>query len=366
MTPVATAAPPSQLKLDGVSVTYGRNTVLHEISLDVRQGEFVTLLGPSGCGKTSLLRVVSGFVTPSTGQVLLRDEDVTASPPHRRPVNMVFQRPTLFPHLDVAGNIAFGLRLAKLSKSEIDARVAESLELVRLSGFERRRSNELSGGQLQRVVMARALVKRPEVLLLDEPLSALDLKVRLQMEEELRRVHRESGATFLYVTHDQGEALSMSDRIVVLEAGRVEQIGAPNEIYQRPASSFVASFVGGANVLEVTVAEEAGERVARFADGTRAPAASAQLPPGPAHLVVRSEEVELAAGGELSGTVVDMAFRGKSIALVLAVPSAGIEVKADVPARIARGLAVGDPVVFGWDAEAGSLLPVDESVPAAR
>ena len=215
------------LVLEGVTHRYGSVAALDDVSLAIADGELVTLLGPSGCGKTTLLRIVAGFVRPTAGRLLLQGRDLTRVPPHRRPVNMVFQRAALFPHLDVFENIAFGLRIAGMPKDEVGARVGESLRLVRLEGLERRRAHELSGGQLQRVALARALVNRPRVLLLDEPLAALDLRIRLEMEVELRRLHRETGATFVYVTHDQGEALSLSDRIVVFDRGHVEQVGTP-------------------------------------------------------------------------------------------------------------------------------------------
>jgi len=217
----------SQLELQDITHRYGQVAALEDVSLTIADGEFVTLLGPSGCGKTTLLRIVAGFVRPSEGRLLLQGRDVTRMPPHRRPVNMVFQRAALFPHLDVFENVAFGLRVSGTTRSDVQARVTDVLRLVRLEGFERRRAHELSGGQLQRVALARALVNRPRVLLLDEPLSALDLRIRLEMEAELRRVHRETGATFVYVTHDQGEALALSDRIVVFDHGHLEQVGAP-------------------------------------------------------------------------------------------------------------------------------------------
>src|SRR3954454_8600578 len=263
------------------------------------------MLGPSGCGKTTLLRVVAGFERPTLGRVLLGDTDITRVSPHRRPLNMVFQRPTLFPHLDVAGNVAFGLRVAGVERRERDARVAEALRLVRLDDYGKRRADELSGGQMQRVALARALVNRPTVLLLDEPLSALDLKIRLEMEVELRRVHRETGATFVYVTHDQREALALSDRIAVFDTGRLIQIGTPHEIYRRPATPFAARFVGDANVIAadaVDGAVQVGE--------THLPVAGA--PAGPTWLVLRPEVVGVVAGsdGQLVGTVADVAFRG--------------------------------------------------------
>ncbi len=245
----------SRVRLEGITHRFGPETVLEDVSLDIAPGELLTLLGPSGCGKTTLLRIVAGFERPSEGRVLIDGEDVTSLPANRRPTNLVFQRPTLFPHLDVFANVAFGLQVARVSRAEQRERVARALALMRLEGYEKRRSHELSGGQMQRIALARALVNRPAVLLLDEPLSALDLKIRLEMEVELRRVHRETGATFVYVTHDQREAMALSDRLVVMNQGRVEQVGQPTEVYSSPASVFAAQFVGNANVLPVEVLE---------------------------------------------------------------------------------------------------------------
>ena len=221
---------PIAVEIRSVSHRYGAMAALDGIDLAIEPGEFVTFLGPSGCGKTTLLRIIAGFLRPTRGSVLLHGADVTATPPHKRPVNMVFQRPSLFPHLDVGENVAFSLRLAKIPEAEVKQRVAEVLALVRLPGYERRASHELSGGQMQRVALARVLISRPQVLLLDEPLSALDLAIRLEMEEELRRLHRETGATFIYVTHDQREALALSDRVVVFNRGRIEQADRPERI----------------------------------------------------------------------------------------------------------------------------------------
>lgn len=223
----------SRVKITDIVQRFGTVEALRGVSLDVLAGEFLTLLGPSGCGKTTLLRVIAGFETPDRGTVLLDGRDVTRTPAHRRPVNMVFQRPMLFPHLDVFENVAFGLRVARTARDELTRRVRETLRLVKLEAYEQRRSHELSGGQMQRIALARALVNEPRVLLLDEPLSALDLRIRLEMEGELRRVHRETGATFIYVTHDQREALALSDRVAVLDDGRIEQIAPPQQIYQR-------------------------------------------------------------------------------------------------------------------------------------
>ena len=271
------------LQVRGISHSYGQQQVLRDIDLDVADGEFVTFLGPSGCGKTTLLRVIAGFIEPSAGTVSIGGRDMAAVKAYRRPVNMVFQRPTLFPHLDVYENVAFGLRVDRLPKEEVDERVGWALELVRMPGYEARSASELSGGQMQRVALARALVKRPRVLLLDEPLSALDLKIRLEMEVELRRVHRETGASWIYVTHDQREALALSDRIAVFEHGHIDQLADPTTIYRRPASAYAASFVGNANVLACEVEGDGAACVARIA-GVTMPVGEAGLT-GPAWLV---------------------------------------------------------------------------------
>jgi spermidine/putrescine transport system ATP-binding protein len=222
---------------------------VERVDLRIAEGEFFSLLGPSGCGKTTTLRMIAGFEEPTNGQILLHGRDMVGVPPFRRDVNMVFQQYALFPHMDVFENVAFGLRRKKVDKAEITRRVAEALALVELEGREKRRPRQLSGGQQQRVALARALVNRPRALLLDEPLGALDLKLRQAMQLELKRIQREVGITFVYVTHDQEEALTMSDRLVVMNAGRIEQLGSPRELYEHPATRFVANFIGTSNIL---------------------------------------------------------------------------------------------------------------------
>ena len=244
------------VRFEGVSKRFGSTTAVDDLNLTVRQGEFFSLLGPSGCGKTTTLRMVAGFEQPTEGSIFLDDEPVAGVPPYRRNVNTVFQSYALFEHLDVQGNVAFGLKRRKVAATEIAERVKAALELVQLTGREGSRPYELSGGQRQRVALARALVNRPAVLLLDEPLGALDLKLRRQMQVELKEIQREVGITFLYVTHDQEEALAMSDRIAVMDGGVVEQCGTPEEVYERPAKPFVAGFIGISNLMEGVV--EAG------------------------------------------------------------------------------------------------------------
>ena len=352
-----------RVRIEDVSHRYGSVTALDGVALDIADGEFVTLLGPSGCGKTTLLRIVGGFERPGEGRVLLAGEDVTSHPAHKRATNMVFQRPTLFPHLDVFANVAFGLRVAGVNRQEQRTRVREALALVRLDGYEQRRSHELSGGQMQRVALARALVNRPKVLLLDEPLSALDLKIRLEMEVELRRVHRETGATFVYVTHDQREAMALSDRIAVMCAGRIEQLGEPTEVYRRPASVFVAQFVGDANVLPVEVIETGAEEATIQLGDCRHRVRCPQPSRGPAWLVLRPEAVEVRAEpcdaeepGALHGVVRDVAFRGTGFGCRIELPALGAQVKAEGPGS-APPFAVDDAVRVDWRPESGWLLP---------
>lgn len=246
------------LRVDRITKSFGDSAILKGVSLTVHQGEFLTLLGPSGCGKTTTLRVIAGFESPDAGRVFLQGEDVTELPPYRRDVHTVFQHYALFPHYDVYDNIAFGLRLRKLPESDIKRRVSEALSLVKLSGFESRRTSQISGGQMQRIALARALVGRPSLLLLDEPLGALDLKLRKEMQLELKALQRKLGLAFVYVTHDQEEAMHLSDRVAVFRSGLIEQIGTPEEIYQRPATSYVADFLGSANLLSAQLLDAAG------------------------------------------------------------------------------------------------------------
>ncbi len=242
----------------GITKRFGKVVALQDVNLAVYPGEFLALLGPSGCGKTTLLRIIAGFEVPTEGRVLLDGRDVTALPPEKRPLNMVFQRYALFPHLTVAENVAFGLRLRHVPDAQVRERVTDALALVRLEGFEKRLPHQVSGGQAQRVALARALINQPEVLLLDEPLSALDRKIRLQMQDELRQIQSQVGTTFVYVTHDQDEAMAMSTRVVLLRDGVVTQVATPLALYQAPTSEFAANFIGDANLLEARVVEAAG------------------------------------------------------------------------------------------------------------
>ena len=241
------------IKIENLAKAFGDKVILDNINLDIKRGEFVTLLGPSGCGKTTLLRMLAGFMQPDSGTITMEDKDILSMPPHQRPLNTVFQRYALFPHLNVYENIAFGLKLKKVESKEIDKRVRRALKMVSMTDYEDRDVNSLSGGQQQRVAIARAIVNQPQVLLLDEPLAALDLKMRKDMQLELKQMHEALGITFIYVTHDQEEALTLSDTIVVMSEGKIQQIGTPIDIYNEPVNSFVADFIGESNILNGTM-----------------------------------------------------------------------------------------------------------------
>ncbi|MDR7486991.1 MAG: ABC transporter ATP-binding protein, partial [Armatimonadota bacterium] len=297
----------------GITKRFGAVVAVSAVSLTVRGGEFFSLLGPSGCGKTTTLRIIGGFEHADQGDVAIDGLPMGRTPPNRRETNMVFQRLALFPHYTVFDNIAFGLRMKRLAETQVRRRVGDALELVRLVGLEGRRIGELSGGQQQRVALARALVNQPRVLLLDEPLSALDLKLRLQMQDELKRLQRELGTTFLYVTHDQGEALAMSDRIGVMDSGRLLQVGPPMEIYEHPATRFVANFIGDANLIDgVVEGIEDDVLVVRAYDAlVRARRQGWEQWGRPVTVCVRPERVHVAAMGTgLPALVEDRAFSG--------------------------------------------------------
>lgn len=241
------------VKIENVNKKYGDNHVVRNLNMEIKEGEFLTMLGPSGCGKTTTLRMIAGFETPTDGNIYVEGKEIQNTEPYNREVNTVFQNYALFPHMTIFENIAFGLKIKKVPKEEVKTRVLEMLDLVQLSGYENRKPDQLSGGQKQRVAIARALINRPKVLLLDEPLGALDLKLRKQMQFELKRLQRKLGITFIYVTHDQEEALTMSDRIAIMYGGNLEQIASPKEIYEKPSSKFVADFIGESNIFYGTV-----------------------------------------------------------------------------------------------------------------
>ena len=295
--------------LKNIVVDFDGEPILTGLSLDIHDKEFVTLLGPSGCGKTTTLRVIGGFVEPRSGNVFFAGRDITRLPPYKRQVNTVFQKYALFPHLNVFENVAFGLRIAKVPQKEIEQRVTEMLEIVSLKGFEKRKPDQLSGGQQQRVAIARALVNRPEVLLLDEPLGALDLRLRKDMQNELKRIQQQLGITFIYVTHDQEEALAMSDTVVVMDKGRIQQIGTPEDIYNEPKNAFVADFIGESNILDGImradyVVEFFGRKFRCLDHGF--------AKDEPVDVVIRPEDVDIVPpdSGHLCGTVTSVTFKG--------------------------------------------------------
>ena len=292
-----------------VSKWFGDKQVLDDVSLYIRKGEFVTILGPSGCGKTTLLRILAGFETASEGEILLEGADITQTPPHQRPMNTVFQRYALFPHLNVYDNIAFGLKLKKTKANIIENKVRRALKMVGMTDYEHRDVNSLSGGQQQRVAIARAIVNQPTVLLLDEPLAALDLKMRKDMQMELKEMHKTLGITFIYVTHDQEEALTLSDTIVVMSEGVIQQIGTPTDIYNEPENCFVADFIGESNILAGVMPEDYR---ARFSGQTFVCLDSGFDKNEPVDIVVRPEDVDVvpADKGMLRGTVTSVTFKG--------------------------------------------------------
>ncbi|MFC7105326.1 ABC transporter ATP-binding protein [Nonomuraea rubra] len=300
------------LKIDGISRRFGDVTALDDVSLEIEQGEFFALLGPSGCGKTTLLRIIAGFEAPDRGKVTLDGEDLLSKPPNRRPISLMFQSYALFPHMTVAKNVAYGLERERLPRQEIKQRVDEVLETVGLSAHASRRPAQLSGGQRQRVALARSIVKRPRLLLLDEPLSALDKKVRADMQLELKRLQHEVGITFVVVTHDQEEAMSLADRIAVFDSGSVRQVDEPISLYERPRSPFVADFVGANNLFRGAASGLDGIKSEQF--GMLAGAPLAELDAGAeALLAVRPEKIELADGNAtrgLAGDVLDVSFYG--------------------------------------------------------
>jgi spermidine/putrescine transport system ATP-binding protein len=308
------------IALEGVSKRFGKHEAVRDVSLAIREGEFFSLLGPSGCGKTTTLRMIAGFEVPDAGRIYLQGEDVTSLFSNRRPVNMVFQQYALFPHMSIYDNVAFGLKVKKVPRSEHAGRVQAMLRIVELEGLEKRKPRQLSGGQQQRVALARALVNSPAALLLDEPLGALDVKLRKQMQLQLKAIQHDVGTTFVYVTHDQEEALAMSDRIAVMNGGPVEQIGSPREIYTRPQTAFVADFIGSLNVLELRVDELVGDyAVTRLDDGERVVvAAGSGVQVGDeVRVAMRPEQVQLSpaaaspdGGSFLRGRIAEVVFLG--------------------------------------------------------
>ena len=358
--PATTTAPVVSLR--GIVKEFGAQRAVDGVDLDIAQGEFLSLLGPSGCGKTTLLRMIGGFEEPDAGDILLGGTSVVGVPPHRRTVNTVFQAYALFPHMSVAQNVAYGLRQRRTPRAEIASRVKEALRLVRMEDFAHRPPRKLSGGQQQRVAIARAIVNRPDVLLLDEPLSALDRQLREKMQVELKLLQREVGITFVFVTHDQGEALVMSDRIVVMKSGRIEQVGSPQEIYERPSSAFVASFVGTQNFADATlrdsgVAESAATRFEPLPDALTSYGVGDGL-----RLALRAEAVRVSADepaqptNKIAGRLAGTSFLGGEIQYVV-IGSDGQEIFARTPLRDAADVRAGDHVWCSWAPESVLVFP---------
>jgi spermidine/putrescine transport system ATP-binding protein len=347
-----------ELDVEFVRVTksFGNFVAVDAVTFSVPKGSFFSLLGPSGCGKSTTLRMISGFEQPDRGDVRIAGRDMVGVPAYRRPTNMVFQRWALFPHMTASENVAFGLEVERRPRPEVKQRVAEALALVGLSEFSGRKPGQLSGGQMQRVALARALVKRPKVLLLDEPLGALDLKLRTQMQLELKRIQKEVGTTFIYVTHDQGEAMTMSDAIAVMNNGCIEQLGTPQKIYDEPATRFVASFIGNANIFPVTVARAGTALTARVGDLSISVAGGPSPPrEGPAHMALRYERVKLGAAAAAlpncySARVWDVIFSGSAVQYVLRLEGSAVELIAEAPYDGTGSLlSVGALVEVGWD-----------------
>ncbi len=344
------------IAFSGVRKEYGSQAAVERLDLEIREGEFFCLLGPSGCGKTTTLNMLGGFAAPTQGEIRIRGEVVTTTPPYKRKVNTVFQSYALFPHLTVSENVGFGLKMAKVKRSEAAGRVLEALKLVALDSFADRYPAQLSGGQQQRVAVARALVNQPAVLLLDEPLGSLDLKLRKRLQVELSQIQREVGTTFVFVTHDQGEAMAMADRIAVMNEGRVEQVGTAREIYSQPASEFVAGFIGESNFLPI---ESQDDRVvtARGAIPLPAPPGS---PAGRGTLMVRPEAVRLSPAEPddrtLVGRVVKLSFLGSFTRASIDCPAADDPVIVDMSTELNEGIREDTLVRLSWEAKAAVLF----------
>jgi spermidine/putrescine transport system ATP-binding protein len=374
MTDTALAAPPADLissgtggghvSLTGISKLYGKNWAVKALDLEIAAGEFISLLGPSGCGKTTTLRMIGGFELPDEGDVSIGGTAMGSTPPYRRPVNTVFQSYALFPHMSVAKNVAYGLRYAKVPKSEVPERVSAALGMVRMQHLASRMPAQLSGGQQQRIALARALVNRPAVLLLDEPMSALDRKLREEMQIELKLLQQQLGTTFVFVTHDQEEAMTMSDRIAVMNGGRIEQIGSPADVYDRPTSAYVAGFIGQQNFFEGTVTgSDAGAVSVAAADGViRAGRGAAVQTGGSATVAVRPESVSITAGateGEpnaVTATLMSVSRLG-SYLQVVTITRSGQKVMARVPWGVEIPATIGAIVTCRWPADAPMVYP---------
>lgn len=352
------------LQIQSIKKVYGDVTAVENVTLDVKEGEFLTFLGPSGSGKSTTLYILAGFQDPTRGDILLNGKTLLNTEPHKRQIGMVFQRYTLFPHLSVGENVAFPLRVRRTPRAEIAERVQKALKLVRLDGFEDRMPAALSGGQQQRVALARALVYDPPVLLMDEPLSALDKKLREEIQYEIRRIHRETGVTILYVTHDQEEALRLSDRIAVFNAGQIEQVGTGNELYENPSTQFVAGFIGDSDFIDCTIlASDGGQAEIQLPSGQRManiPLHGQSAATGRANLMLRPERIRLSKQNDIGmvARVTDLTFLGNNTNVTVEtewqqVLSVRIPFGADLP----QNLRAGDQVSLNWDAASGHVFP---------
>jgi spermidine/putrescine transport system ATP-binding protein len=356
----------SAIRVDRVTKRYGSTAAVEDVSLEVERGEFLTLLGPSGSGKTTLLRLIAGFDRPETGSIYLSGQDVTDEPPYCRRIHTVFQQYVLFPHLSVFKNIAFGLEQKKLAKDEIERKVKGALELVRLPGYERRMPHELSGGEQQRVAIARALVLEPEALLLDEPMAALDFKLRKQMQLELKRLQRQLNITFLLVTHDQEEAMTMSDRIVVLNAGRIQQVGTPQEVYENPETAFIANFIGISNIFEAEVIsrngyraliELHGQRIEVPLDGRVLDGPRARFAVRPEKIGLHAQPLERSGWVQLQGVIADRMYLGDLTHWHVRVNGSLVTVSEQNRTEThAEAFRDGQSVFLGWAPESMVLL----------
>lgn len=352
------------VELKQIVKSFGPVSVVNGVSFTVEPGQFFSLLGPSGCGKSTLLRIISGFEQPDGGEIRIAGEDMSNTPPYRRPTGLVFQRWALFPHLSVFENIAFGMRIRRESSSLITKRVTELLELVGLANLGDRKPSQLSGGQQQRVAIARALAIRPKVLLLDEPLSSLDLKLRLQMQIELKKLQQEVGTTFIFVTHDQNEAMTMSDVIAVVNKGRIEQLGAPQDIYDHPATRFVAGFIGDSNLIEAKVEGRESDYVAVTTDGVKVLARCDQslaTVGNTVHVSLRYERIKLGydvkTANRFSAVVRDVIFSGSAVRYNVQVAASKLELTVEVAHDGVTPLfPKGAEVTIGWDPEAAVVL----------
>ena len=352
------------IELRNVVKRYGSVTAIREVSLTIRDNEFFTLLGPSGCGKTTLLRMIAGFEDVTAGAIFLYGEEIERLPPNRRPVNTVFQQYALFPHMTVAENVAFGMQRLRRPRADIEERTRRMLDMVKLDGLAERKPHQLSGGQQQRVALARAMAPGPKVLLLDEPLSALDLKLRQAMRVELEQLQEETGITFVFVTHDQEEALTMSDRITVMSAGEIQQIGTPHEIYEKPHNRFVAGFIGETNLLDVTVEQAADGRCrCRLANGTALDCDAAGQPhrDSAGCVSIRPERMSIAkpgeAGGDLDGTINRTVYLGTDTHYLVGLDNGPeITVRTRNAHRATLDLAAGDRAALRIDEGAARLL----------